>query len=138
MDREILFRGKVADEPDEWVQGYLRDADTIFKQTRHEKSKCCDYGFFSVKPDTVGQYIGICDKNGIKIFEGDIIKREDNILYVIRYIYGGFDSEPINEFYKEPKITWNTLGEMQNALWCMDNCEVIGNIHDNPELLEGL
>jgi len=136
--REILFRGKVADEPDEWVYGYLIDEKTIFQKERHRRSKCCGYGCFDIKKQTLGQYIGLCDKNGVKLFEGDVIKRPDGKLYVIRYSYGGFDSEPIEEFYKRPKITWNTLGEMQNALWCQDNCEVIGNIHDKPELLEEL
>lgn len=94
------------------------------------------YQWFGIEEGNLMMFTGLKDKNGAKIFEGDIIKRKDDILYVIRYIYGGFDSEPINEFYKEPKITWNTLGEMQNALWCMDNCEVIGNIYENKELLE--
>lgn len=137
--REILFRGKVADEPDEWVQGYLRDADTIFQQTRHEKSKCCDYGFFSVKPETVGQYTGICDKKGKKIFEGDIVRvltepqntnyakindcgvieyKEETTEYVISFCHIRFDDEDF-------------LGNFRNGM-----CEVIGNIHDNPELLE--
>lgn len=134
MDREILFRGKVADEPDEWVQGYLRDADTIFQQTRHKKSKCCDYGFFSVKPETVGQYTGLTDKNGTKIFEGDIIKIPEDWdkyginageLFEVYFDYGGFRLKP--KIYKDCRGFWlEDDGEF----------EIISNIHDNPKLLE--
>lgn len=134
--REILFRGKVADEPDEWVQGYLRDAETIFQQTRHKKSKCCDYGFFSVKPETVGQYTGLKDKNGTKIFEGDIIKIPEDWdkyginageLFEVYFDYGGFRLKP--KIYKDCRGFWlEDDGEF----------EIISNIHDNPKLLEGL
>lgn len=131
MDREILFRGK--NDAGEWLYGYL---------TKPAGNPCFiidgdDY-FGGVIEETIGQFTGLTDKNGMKIFEDDIIKRPDGKLYVIRYSYGGFDAEPIEEFYKRPKITWNTLGEMQNALWITDNCEVISNIHDNPEFLEDL
>lgn len=132
--REILFRGKVTDEPDEWVQGYLRDADTIFQQTRHKKSKCCEYGMFSVKPETVGQYTGICDKKGKKIFEGDIVKIPENYdlyglnageVYEVYFAYGGFRLKPK---YKPTA----------RGFYLEDDKEVIllGNIHDNPELLK--
>lgn len=136
MDREILFRGKVADEPNEWVQGYLRDADTIFQQTRHKKSKCCEYGMFSVKPDTVGQYTGLTDKNGTKIFEGDIIKIPEDWdkyginageLFEVYFDYGGFRLKP--KIYKDCRGFWlEDDGEF----------EIISNIHDNPKLLEDL
>lgn len=134
--REILFRGKVADEPDEWVYGYLRDEDTIFQQIRHEKSKCCDYGFFSVKLNTVGQYTGLTDKNGTKIFEGDIIKIPEDWdkyginageLFEVYFTDGGFRLKP--KIYKDCRGFWlEDDGEF----------EIISNIHDNPKLLEGL
>lgn len=176
MEREILFRGKVSDEPDEWVQGYLRDADTIFQQTRHEKSKCCEYGMFSVKPKTIGQFTGITDKNGTKIFEGDIVE-----LWCERSVYGrkqsvqdkyikvravvewgyqysiGFMLNYNNEHNKKLCIAKNKehydrdIGKrcitdflekkkyIRHEIWkFLDDIEVIGSIHDNLELLEGL
>ena len=129
--REIVFRGYTGRN---WQYGYLIDKEAI----RNFDQNGLPVSTYIVLKKTIGQYTGLKDKNGTKIFEGDIIKRLDGKLYVIRYSYGGFDAEPIEEFYKRPKITWNTLGEMQNALWTTDNCEVIGNIHDNPELLEGV
>lgn len=156
--REILFRGKVADEPDEWVQGYLRDAETIFQQTRHEKSKCCDYGFFSVKPETIGQYTGLTDNNGTKIFEGDIVKFNKQVGYIV-YEYGSFGvgiEEGIN-YRRLEKFTNENLDNefegtfndnfiplfeiyynLNNVDDYIEEIEVIGNIYDNPELLEDL
>lgn len=134
MSREILFRGKVADEPDEWVQGYLRDADTIFQQTRHKKSKCCEYGMFSVNPDTVGQYTGLTDKNGTKIFEGDIVKIPEDYdeysmcageIYEVYFKDGAFRMKP-----KYDKHCRGYYVEYDKEF------EVIGNIYDNPKLLE--
>ena len=79
-----------------------------------------------VNPDTVGQYTGLTDKKGAKIFEGDILCNERGICYggcysaVVKYNNGEFMAEGFVNFY------------------AVDFCvlEVIGNIHDNPELLE--
>jgi uncharacterized phage protein (TIGR01671 family) len=90
-----------------------------------------------VIPETVGQYTGMTDKNGKKIFEGDIIKTITN----------SFDRD---EFVSEIKFGARSgvqgfhlaNGRMmfyfgQKDLTVMDDTEVIGNIHDNPELLKG-
>lgn len=135
--REILFRGKVADEPDEWVQGYLRDEDTIFQQTRHQKSKCCDYGFFSVKPETVGQFVGNLDKNGKRIFEGDIVK-----LHSWWHASGpaGYNKPITTVMYCDDVCGFTPMCNYDcdcGVYHYAEECEVIGNIWDNKDLIGG-
>ena len=121
--REILFRGKRTD-CDAWVEGDLIQA---FRGNQisacsimpHTPTAYC----WKVIPETVGQYTGLTDKNGKRIFEGDIIRFEDDIGYVI---------------YTEGYARF--LVDSPNRYISMDyssEFEVIGNIHDNPELLEG-
>lgn len=121
--REILFRGKVADEPDEWVYGYLLPDARIIQTVEFTENKCCGVGTFQIRPETVGQYTGMTDKNGKKMFEGDIIKdRFDDI--------GQIE-------YKPKYVAFIIQGwETGFAFWVKKDIEVIGNIHDNPELLK--
>ncbi|MGN1409070.1 MAG: YopX family protein [Eubacteriales bacterium] len=131
--REILFRGKVADEPDEWVIGALLRSfghyEYMIRQYEtHAKTKCCGVGTFDVKPETVGQYTGMTDKSGVKIFEGDIVKRFDNgkeSFYRIEY-----DEKFASFIGMSNGIMFTTFdhdGEM---------FEVVGNFYDNPKLVE--
>ena len=119
--REIIFRGKRTDNG-EWIDGcYLNKNNIGIFYDDTEESDCIVH-IFSVIPETVGQYIGLTDKNGKRIFEGDIVK-------------GTFLGFPIPiEDYVFP-ICWqkDVTGYKANYF---ENVEVIGNIYDNPELLE--
>lgn len=118
--REILFRGKRVDNG-EWLYGcYYHCIGTAYGATFIVVN---DFGFIEVIPHTVGQYTGLTDKKGKKIFEGDIVKnsRDVGLLY-----------------YKEKNSAFTVKGwEYGYWLWHdKEDIEVIGNIYDNPELLE--
>lgn len=123
--REILFRGKKVDDKT-WVRGYLSKSrmhgykgNTLQLCIDHENNGVMLTSVVDSK--TVGQWTGLTDKTGVKIFEGDVA-RNDGIKYKIK---------------------------MQSACWVMSNkndwdflhtnakdISVIGNIHDNPNLME--
>ena len=123
--REILFRGKRKDNG-EWVYGNYAVTDNNEKQHFIFQNKAFE---FEVDPETVGQYTGLTDKNGKKIFEGDIVER---LWLGEKHIYRIYYDNDIASFigtdiYSERFTTFD-----------YDACEfeVIGNIYDNPELLE--
>lgn len=118
--REIEFRGKSVING-KWVNGWLNA--TTEEDGEHywiNKCLCAEGGIdcaYQVDPETVGQYTGLKDKNGKKIFEGDIVRYIDNdLIEYVEFIDGVFfaGSEELRYAY----------------------CEVIGNIYDNKELLE--
>ena len=118
--REILFRGKT--EKGEWIYGsYINSV-----------VRAGAFGYIAgnniVKPirvirNTVGQFTGLTDKNGKKIFEGDIVRVDkDGDIFEIMYCERGY-------FCANNDAWWEFIDELGKI-------EVIGNIHDNPELLE--
>ena len=118
--REILFRGKTI--TDVWVYGDLLNGGYDYHAAIREKH---DKAVARVFPETVGQFTCLTDKNGKKIFEGDIVKND--------YGYIGQIVFKACSYY----IEWKS-GNFTIDLYVMANSlEVIGNIHDNPELLEG-
>lgn len=122
--REILFRGQDADS-NEWRYGYYikrndGDRGALILEDYYLES------YEIVKPETVGQYTGVRDKNGTKIFEGDIC-----------WFYGGDYYSGLWEQNAIVAITDMTDDEQTHYLNNAEYCEVIGNIYDNPELLEG-
>lgn len=149
--RDILFRGKRLDNG-EWVEGdYFRkyiydryDNGSLhyligWQVTDNDGEKFNDYE--DVDPDTVGQYTGLQDKNGKKIFEGDIFKEDySGIVRSVFRVPGGlaFEDNPVSFGYdhRAPVYPYSSIAEMQNASWLSKYCEVVGNIHDNPELLK--
>ena len=124
--REILFRGYSTAER-MWVYG---DLSHTTDKTVHISNENC---FIGVKPETVGQYTGLTDKNGKKIFEGDIIDTPDRLIKVV-WLKGNaqFDLEFVR--YAHNNIIINFKGIEMRDLY---SYEVIGNIHDNPELMGG-
>lgn len=140
MNREILFRGKRIDNG-EWVYGSLIKG----KSSTYFIFDCTDCDilkdnvlskFIQVDHKTVGQFTGLHDKNGTKIFEGDILKVDTEFenSTIHRVIWGG--SYPAFEIEPNPYDDCNGLQYVahvgENA-----TCEIIGNEHDNPDLLKG-
>lgn len=129
--REILFRGKRTDNG-EWIEGCFLDKNNmgIFYDDTEESD--CSVHIFPVVSKTVGQYTGLTDKNGKKIFEGDIIDTPDRLVKVVWFTSNAqFDIHFIR--YKDDVTTTNFKGIHMRDL---KEYEVIGNIYDNKEILD--
>lgn len=151
--REILFRGKRVDNG-EWIEGLIwRLSDgTLVIGTATD--------FFEVNPTTIGEYTGLTDKNGRKIFEGDIVKLFDiaagkivqecgafgiGCCQQIDYDYLASEIAPVTGCDNTPMFCYNdNFISLWELYWNYNEensgisvIEVIGNIHDNPELLKG-
>ena len=125
MKREILFRGKRANG--RWVYGSLvvskKIDPAIYFNISKGAAEVLDWCY--VKPDTVGQYTGLKDKNGNKIFEGDIVEFTNLDLpnMVIRFDNGSFMlCEDEYSTYEELRMNYAV--------------EVVGNIYEHPELMK--
>ena len=128
--REILFRGKRVDNG-EWIEGF-------YAHSGEKKYILIDndiaVGYLAMKevnPDTIGQYTGLTDKNGSKIFEGDIVK-----------CISKFNVKDMVVIFETTEFHLVDCQRYKNYTECcgyrqfgMMETEVIGNIYDNPELL---
>lgn len=129
--REIKFRGKVADEPNEWVYGYLIDNNRISQIEETKKSNHCGIGVFNIKPYTIGQFTGLKDKNGVEIYEGDIVKFREKTFLV------KFDRGNYSLFSKIDDDFFWTMDLFNAIITAKKNIVIIiGNRYDNLELLE--
>ena len=124
MDREILYRG--INFQKEWVYGdlfhsYANDDIAIAYYREGSKTPTLD----AIFPESFGQYTGLTDKNGVKIFEGDIISLGDpNIKYLTMWRNDGFCAKQIG-----------ASSYIGLTYWASD-IEVLGNVIDNPELIK--
>lgn len=149
--REILFRGKRLDNG-EWAEGSLMSvcgrngkddyaSIRVFTYHKDGDKEWVDWEDYEVDPATVGQYTGLKDKNGKSFWEGDIFKEDDSgIVRSIFRVPGGlaFEDNPVAFGYdhRAPVYPYSSIAEMQNASWLSQCCEIIGNIHDNADLIK--
>lgn len=142
MKREIEFRGRNIDNGN-WVYGSLLSVD---------KQRICivypDGGMLmatDVDPDTIGEFTGMTDKNGVKIFEGDILRVDEpefiSVFGVVRF--GEYSTDYTNDigFFVDWKDNeddnYSKTYRKDFGYWVKKPyCKVRDNIHDNPELLE--
>ena len=132
MNREIKFRGLVADEPNTWVYGYLVANNMIAQVEEREDSKCCGVGTFIVIPETVGQFTGLKDTASNEIYEEDLLKYQDGDSEV-----SGVDEVFYNEEYGTFEVAINrdrkdteVLGYYLSRMGVNTKYEVIGNIYE--------
>ena len=145
--REIIFRGKRIDNG-EWIYGVPAQdehGETVIIENVFECGEydCRGAECLYVDENSIGQYTGLTDKNGTKIFEGDVLKI-DRIGNGLGDYYIPPLPYPVNVAVKWDLCgwMWETLCEDKRYIqfpdaWCHFRCEVIGNIHDNPELMKG-
>ncbi len=132
--REILFKAKRKDNG-EWVEGYYRADPDL------DMHYICGWNYYpsenglerepfeyEINPETLCQYIGLKDKNGKKIWENDIVKcRHSQSFGNVKWYCGDYIGWCVDDVYD---------CEQQFDKDMFDTCEVIGNVFDNPELLE--
>lgn len=129
MNREILFRGKRIYNG-EWAYGHFcefpcddgTDIPSIIRIESKENHRALMQ--YPVISETVGRFTGLTDKNGVRIFECDVLRFRSGD-YVVKWCNGHSKFLQVSKsFSRELYI-------------CIKESEVIGNIHDNPELLKG-
>lgn len=133
--REILFRGKpLGNLHGKFMYGSLGVIDTDLCAIYH-CFEFTDDEMLLVDPETVGQYTGLTDKNGKKIFEGDIVKREYTLWHSETKKTRETQIGVVSYSNKDCSFCLDKVCYLGKS-WDGETLEIIGNIHDNPELLE--
>lgn len=135
--RTIKFRGKRLDNG-EWVYGDLLKPHTGIRIVNYDESepypsvRHTDFHYHNIDPDTIGQFTGLLDKNGKEIYEGDILMLGSSDAGICEVKWNESQLAFCIRFYYERNLGTRPLGA-----WARDgkNIAILGNIHDNPELL---
>lgn len=135
--RKIKFRGKFLDDTSEWLYGnYVYIEDDVFHHKITDKSGL----LLDIDINTIGQYTGLKDKNEKEIYEGDIVKvrlykgeGEKYFIGKVEYFGSNFivDADNNSEYH-----VYDLDGFGIDYRYNLEDCEVIGNIYDNKNLLE--
>ena len=122
--REIIFRG-LKEDNEGWVEGFYNFIEPDYLIYHYDESEK-RFVLTPILPKTIGQFTGSYDANGNKIFEHDIIKKvvnDEELIGVVEYADAAFGVRFAD-------------GEGQFLCFFENCCEIIGNIHDNPELIK--
>lgn len=144
MNREILFRGKRVDTG-EWVYGFLSFRNEITVVTEDASVGYVGLDAFDIDPKTIGQFTGLTDMNGFKIFEGDILRyppkeRWDETNYSSFEVFfsennaDNYIGYSIHRTHHHGAVCGGYIPSFKPKT--VSQMIVIGNIHDNPELLQ--
>lgn len=133
MNREIKFRG--LNENGKWLYGgvlFFKDGTAIMPDGEENEKMITS----PVNKETIGQFICLKDKNDIDIYNGDILKDLKGRFYKVFPVRGGFAINiHADDFHKESALFYESTADQQTSGFISGNCEIIGNIHQNPELL---
>ncbi len=136
MNERFLFRGRRYDNG-EWITGWITSQFKKFTEGEvltYIKSNVFGGGEYLVNTKTVGQCTGLQDKNGKLIFEGDIIKTKEYGRDIGHSNVNNFDIFKV--IYEPAVFRLENVRRGFNLVGNGNDFEIIGNIHDNPELLE--
>ena len=138
MEREIKFRGKRVDK-EEFAfgdlltgMGYKKGRFFVLPHLSYYPSDCHSVDGYEVIPETIGQYIGLKDQNGKEIYEGDIIECWSEGLKARGVVRHRIDGLWIMYPAWQNTKMWHLMPDQNGNT----TVEVLGNIHDNPELLK--
>ena len=137
--REILFRGKRVDN-NQWTEGFLsfvytdgRNSNGFIYTDKARIYSPVEVRSHDVYTATVGQFIGLCDKNGVKIFEGDVLRDELGDDGIITYFESIASFRSGTFRYRVGNEVWNLNEGDPNRPTQLQYTEVIGNIYDKEE-----